>query len=171
GRGFPLWIPEPNKNLPLSYQRKGINIGDVGIITPSGSFSFLFNICVPHDDPINPRTLPEGFSPIYPPIDPIDIRKLTEFKAGSYLASSSIEKSQSDAKFPGLCFETSASEGAILTMPEGAISQDLENIPRFRAYAAKHVDNWYRFVNGPRGREAKNGDVRLVVGCDKTTSW
>ena len=26
-------------------------------------------------------------------------------------------------------------------------------------------------VNGPRGREAKNGEVRLVVGFDKATSW
>jgi hypothetical protein len=30
---------------------------------------------------------------------------------------------------------------------------------------------WYEYINGPRGREAKNGDVRLVVGCDKATSW
>jgi len=71
----------------------------------------------------------------------------------------------------GLSFQTSASEGAILTMPEGAISQDLENIARFRAYAAANVHSWYRYVNGVRGREVMNGDVRLVVGCDKTTSW
>jgi len=56
-------------------------------------------------------------------------------------------------------------------MPEGATSQDLENIPRFRKYAAENVHKWYKFINGPRGREAKNGDVRLVVGCDKATSW
>ena len=31
--------------------------------------------------------------------------------------------------------------------------------------------NWYRFLNGPCGREVKNGDIRLVVGSDKTTSW
>lgn len=59
----------------------------------------------------------------------------------------------------------------MLTMPEGAISFDLENIPHFRGYAAANVESWYRFVNGPRGREAKNGDIRLVTGCDKTTSW
>ena len=70
-----------------------------------------------------------------------------------------------------IVFESSASEGAILTMPQGARSQDLGNLARFREYAAANVANWYRFVNGPRGREAKNGDVRLVVGFDKTTSW
>ena len=95
-RGYALWIPEPNKNLPVPYQRKGIQIGDVGIITPDGSFSFIFNICVPRNDPINPQSLPEDFSPIHPPIDPIDIRKLAVFKEGSYLASASIEKSQDD---------------------------------------------------------------------------
>ena len=71
----------------------------------------------------------------------------------------------------GLVFETSASEGAILTMPEGAVAYDLENIPAFRNYIAANVEKWYKFVNGIRGREAKNGDVRLVIGCDKTTSW
>jgi len=71
----------------------------------------------------------------------------------------------------GLSFRTSASEGAILTMPEGAISQDVENIPIFRAYAASNVHRWYKYINGIRGREAKNGDVRLVVGCDKASSW
>ncbi|KAF8956505.1 hypothetical protein BDZ97DRAFT_1851213 [Flammula alnicola] len=110
-RGFPLWIPEPNKRLPMPYRRKE---------------STLFS----------------------------------EFKPGSYLASASIEKLHNDPSFP--CY---------LTMPEGAIALDLENVPRFRAYAAANVENWYRYVNGPRGREAKNGEVRLVIGCDKTSTW
>ena len=56
-------------------------------------------------------------------------------------------------------------------MPRGARSEDLGNFAKFREYAAANVADWYKFVNGPRGREAKNGDVRLVVGFDKTTSW
>ena len=71
----------------------------------------------------------------------------------------------------GSVFESSASEGAILIMPRGARSEDLGNYARFRKYAAANVADWYMFVNGPRGREAKNGDVHLVVGSDKTTSW
>ena len=100
GRGFALWIPEPNKNLPVPYQRTGIQIGDVGIIRPDGSFSFIFNICVPRDNPINPRSLPEDFVPIHPPIDPIDIHTVDAFNPGSYLASTSIEKSEDDTSFP-----------------------------------------------------------------------
>lgn len=98
--GFALWIPEPNKNLPFSYQRKGVQIGDVGIIKPSGCFSFIFNVCVPRDHPINPRSLPEDFVPIYPSIDPIDISRFVAFKSGSFLASTSIEKSQDDTTSP-----------------------------------------------------------------------
>jgi len=65
----------------------------------------------------------------------------------------------------------SASEGAILTMPEGAASEDLENVARIRRYVAANLKDWYRYVNGPRGRDARNGDIRVVVGCDKSTSW
>ena len=71
----------------------------------------------------------------------------------------------------GLTFESTAEEGAILTMPDGAHSQDLGNLGNFRDYVAEHADNWYKFVNGRRGREANNGDIRVVIGCDKTISW
>jgi hypothetical protein len=70
-----------------------------------------------------------------------------------------------------MVFKASASEGAILTMPRGARSQDLRNYARFREYAAANLADWYKFVNGPCGCEAKNGDIHLVTGFDKTTSW
>jgi len=97
GRGFPLWIPEPHRNLPIVYRRKGVKIGDVGIITPRGGFSFLFNIFVSNDDPIHPPQLPEQFTPLSPSPDAIDICMDFEFKPGNYLASSSVEKSESDS--------------------------------------------------------------------------
>lgn len=100
GRGFPLWIPEPNRRLPLRYRREGVNIGDVGIITQFGAFSFLFNICVPHDNPINPRLLPEDFAPISPPLDSLDVEEYVVFKTGSYLASASIENSKNESETP-----------------------------------------------------------------------
>jgi len=56
-------------------------------------------------------------------------------------------------------------------MPEGAISEDLENLRGFREYASANVKMWYKYIIGTRGREAKNGDIRLVVGYDKATSW
>ena len=56
-------------------------------------------------------------------------------------------------------------------MPEGAYSEDLSNFSRLGRYIATHAEDWYKFVNGPRGRQAQNGDLRVVIGCDKTTSW
>ena len=64
--------------LPIPYRAHGARVGDVGILTESGEFDFLFNICVPIDDPINPRKLPENFIPISPPVDPADIRKFAQ---------------------------------------------------------------------------------------------
>ena len=94
GRGFPLWIPQANMELPIPYRAKGVCVGDVGIVTTLGAFDFLFNICRARDDPINPEELPEDFVPIYPPLNQTDVRKYREFGSGSYLASSSIVKSQ-----------------------------------------------------------------------------
>ncbi|KAJ6451930.1 hypothetical protein C8R45DRAFT_883168, partial [Mycena sanguinolenta] len=52
-RGFPLYVPEPSETLPAEYQVEGVQIGDVGTVTPEGIFDFLFNIYLPADDPIN----------------------------------------------------------------------------------------------------------------------
>ncbi|KAF8798678.1 hypothetical protein BYT27DRAFT_7218474 [Phlegmacium glaucopus] len=63
------------------------------------------------------------------------------------------------------------SKGAVLTMPHGASSDDLRNIVGFRRYLSDHIENWYRVVNGDRGCEIKNGNLRLVIGCDKAIDW
>ena len=94
GRGFPLWIPQPNMLLPIPYRAKGVCIGDVGIVTDLGGFDFLFNICRTRDDPINPEDLPDDFAPVHPPLNPTDVRKFRAFSSGSYLASPSIVASQ-----------------------------------------------------------------------------
>ena len=56
-------------------------------------------------------------------------------------------------------------------MPDGAQSQDLGNLSRFRNYMAIHGESWVKFINRERGREARNGSIRLVIGYDKSTSW
>ncbi|KAJ7847076.1 hypothetical protein B0H13DRAFT_1534568, partial [Mycena leptocephala] len=53
GRGFPLYVPGPQINLPVQYRREGVAIGDVGRVTPEGNFDFFFNIYLPADHPIN----------------------------------------------------------------------------------------------------------------------
>jgi len=90
-------------------------------------------------------------------------RKIVLFKYNLLLTISGSER--------GISFQTTGPETAILIMPEGAISEDIENISKFWEYAAENAHRWYEYINGPLGRKAKNGEVRLVVGCDKATSW
>ncbi|KAJ7798016.1 hypothetical protein B0H13DRAFT_1516052, partial [Mycena leptocephala] len=52
-RGFPLYVPGPRQTLPEEYRKSGVAIGDVGRITPEGSFDFFFNIYLAADHPIN----------------------------------------------------------------------------------------------------------------------
>jgi hypothetical protein len=62
--GFPLWNPAPDDNLVAEYREKGVNIGDVGLITSDGEFDFLFNICVPPDHAINQYGVPANFEDV-----------------------------------------------------------------------------------------------------------
>jgi hypothetical protein len=71
----------------------------------------------------------------------------------------------------GYRFTSASSEAAVLTLPEGAARQNLSNITRFRHYAIKNALRWYEFVNNTLGREAPNGSLYLVTGCDKSTTW
>ena len=56
-------------------------------------------------------------------------------------------------------------------MPDGAFREDLRSTTLFRDFAAENAESWYRFINGPCGWELGNGELRLITGCDKTTSW
>lgn len=57
-------------------------------------------------------------------------------------------------------------------MPEGAHHEEVNDLSKFRDYAEKHVESWYDFVLHRRGRrDTANGDIRLVVGVDKSSSW
>jgi len=95
GRGSPLWIPQPNLNLPDAYRAQGVRIGDVGLIAAHGGFDFMFNICSPADDPVHSGgRLPDGFEPIKPPVQRADIHESITFSGGSYLASSFVSRSQ-----------------------------------------------------------------------------
>ena len=87
-RGSPLWIPGPGMQLPIEYRRQGISIGDVGIITESGGFDFLFNIFLPADHPIHVRGVPESFCPLDPTQLEIETGRI--YGRNTYLTSSSV---------------------------------------------------------------------------------
>ena len=55
----------------MPYRKKGIRVGDVGVITANGAFDFLFNTCQYPDQSnagINPAILPHGFELLRPVI-------------------------------------------------------------------------------------------------------
>ena len=62
-RGFPLWEPGTFDNLPREYRRRGISIGDVGILDYK-TFLYFFNIFLPASDPINAGKVPHNFEPL-----------------------------------------------------------------------------------------------------------
>ena len=96
-RGFPLYEPAPQINLPAEYQRHGVSIGDVGRVRPEGIFDFFFNIFLPPEHPINANDTPEDFSPMSP-YKAKDIVHINH-GPGSYVSTPTVQKVTVDAPF------------------------------------------------------------------------
>ena len=56
-------------------------------------------------------------------------------------------------------------------MPSGATTQDLLNTQVVYDIITSNADAWYHHARVTRGRDVKNGDIRVVVGVDNVTSW
>ncbi|KAK7016370.1 hypothetical protein R3P38DRAFT_1404851 [Favolaschia claudopus] len=171
GRGFPLYIPAPPVNLSAAYRRNGVAIGDVGRVTPEGSFDFFFNIYLPHGHTINANTPPD-FEPldIYESVDVVQ----HDYEPGNYVANPAVQETSSEyPDFPGgdFVFDCQGPDGAVLTLPHGAHLEKLENLESMRRYAAKNAESWYQYVNQTRGRGLSNGSLYLVTGWEKAESW
>jgi hypothetical protein len=67
-RGYPLYLPAPYDHLPQVYKDRGIQIGDVGVLTPGGGFLYFFSIACSAEDPINEERL--GVPPAFEPYGP-----------------------------------------------------------------------------------------------------
>ncbi|KAJ6512772.1 hypothetical protein C8R45DRAFT_812148, partial [Mycena sanguinolenta] len=154
-RGFPLFVPEPQPNLPAKWWTRGVAIGDVGGITQAGSFDFFFNIYLPATDPTN-AIVPEDFVPL-PPYDPIEVSSL-DYGPDTYVCSRFV-------------FSCQQPTGAVLTLPHGAHQETLQNLRRMEEYAAEHAESWYKYANITRGRGLKNGHLYLITGWEKAKLW
>ncbi|KIM38801.1 hypothetical protein M413DRAFT_447513 [Hebeloma cylindrosporum] len=172
-RGSPIHRPNPPTAQPIEYRKEGFSIGDVILLNFGGYVDFLFNTCVPADSPFNgrPRNIPEGFSPISPPLDPANIHEYAAFKGHTVLDGRSVRRFQIQGRVPGTVFDAIAEEMAILTIPEGVISRDIIDVSCFRKYIAANAVGWYKFVNEVGDRYATNGDLRIVVGSDRCSAW
>ena len=58
-----------------------------------------------------------------------------------------------------------------MVLPNGAITVDLLSHQDIKAYVARHAKLWYEFVTRVRQREVENGEIRLVMGFDKASTW
>jgi hypothetical protein len=57
-------------------------------------------------------------------------------------------------------------------LPEGGFRKDLLAKKLFQEYAMGNAAAWYQFAGSPDlGREAENGSLYLVTGCDKNPAW
>ncbi|KAJ7464242.1 hypothetical protein B0H11DRAFT_1734333 [Mycena galericulata] len=172
GRGFPLYVPGPQDNLPEQYRREGVAIGDVCTVTSDGIVDFYFNIYLRADNPIN-ENIPEDFVPLsdYKSVDLHHHR----FDPGDYVASRSVQEINGDFSNGdtggGFVFSRGGPNGAVLALPHGAYQKKLRELATMRRYAAKHAESWYRYVNETRGRELVNGSLYLVTGWEKAESW
>ncbi|KAF8157618.1 hypothetical protein K438DRAFT_1529029, partial [Mycena galopus ATCC 62051] len=169
-RGFPLYDPEPRQTLPLEYRMSGVAIGDVGRITPEGSFDFFFNIYLPADHPVNNNDVPEAFCPL-PLYESRDVYHRS-YPAGNHISTSSLQRLDTNTVFPGdeFIFNCHVPQGAVLALPHGSQLRKLDNLEALRKYAATHAESWFKYINGPRGR-GLNGSLYLVTGCEKAVSW
>lgn len=66
---------------------------------------------------------------------------------------------------------TSSKATAILLLPDGGSRTNLRRLQVFRDYALKNAQRWYAFVNGTLGRMVESGELYLVTGVDKSSSW
>jgi len=183
-----MWIPGPDMKLSTKYRKKGTTIGDVGILYCSEGFYFLFNIFLRANNPINKGRVPPGFEPLKLPNRNLGLKNPPPvYGSMSYVTSTSMgTPSNMDSSYvsgfedvedahdscsSSLIFSTSAAEGAVLVMPDGAISEDQMCHKFIKVYIAKNAKSWYEYFSEVCGLEVNNGDIRLVMGFDKVSSW
>ncbi|KAJ7483242.1 hypothetical protein FB451DRAFT_102519 [Mycena latifolia] len=183
GKGFgcALFEPQLSDDLPSTLRQTGIRIGDVGIVTLNGSFEPIFNILDRAED--NYFGVPQGFEQVRLRHNDIAARNLCHLP-GSDISNTAVKKKRLDLDVglennvfmpaaAGAIVEvsTNSKETALLLLPDGASRWDLRDLQVFRNYALKHAQSWYEFVNGVLGRMVANGDLYLVTGVTKSTTW
>ncbi|KAJ7469872.1 hypothetical protein B0H11DRAFT_1392313 [Mycena galericulata] len=184
GHGYPLFHPQPYDDL-WEIRKTGTEIGDVGVVK-DGCFDVIFNICCAADHQINrrfDRGLPEGFEQLQ--LSPGDLAPHASYHPpGADISNTRITKRRLDIDASvennvflpvgaGAVVEISATakETALLLLPDGASRCDLRPLQVFKDYALKHARNWYAFVNGRLGWMVEAGDLYLITGVDKSSTW
>ncbi|KAJ3714416.1 hypothetical protein C8R42DRAFT_535369, partial [Lentinula raphanica] len=179
GKGYPLWEPKSqNARLPEIYKEKGVHIGDVGILTESGGFDYLFNVCHEATHPLNVGRVPNGFKPITGLADEYIEERDTGYQMFhipsdvNHIHPRKIRLAGNPEKFGrGISFQSTVSEGALLILPEDGKCIDHRQLATFEKYAAEFAIMWYTHASGPLGRRINNESLYLITGFDKARAW
>ncbi|KAK7050821.1 hypothetical protein VNI00_004932 [Paramarasmius palmivorus] len=183
--GYPLWRPGVTDDLPDSYRKVGVSIGDVVAHDGQGGVEYFFNVLYSSHDDRNLGRVPEDFEPLVLPWD--ITTALYQHSPGSVISSASskialqkiINCRSHDHPHTGVPPEfgcgfflaSGANEGAVLVVPEGSRREDHRNEDAFEDYAKKNAMCWFRYINGVRGRRLSGNALILVTGVDKTSNW
>ncbi|KAJ3714421.1 hypothetical protein C8R42DRAFT_613654, partial [Lentinula raphanica] len=166
-KGYPLWEPKShNARLPGIYKEKGVHIGDIGILTDSGGFDYLFNVCHEATHPLNVGRVPDDFKPITGIADDDIDEGVTTYDMChissniNHIYPSQMHRPRAPVnqfeglskKFgKGLSFQSTISEGALLILPEDGKHVDHRQLATFANYATDNAIMWYQHIGGPLG--------------------
>lgn len=64
-------------------------------------------------------------------------------------------------------YTTTKERAAMLFLPHGADRDEAKAYGEYRDYVVEYGESWYKYLNVDRRREARNGSLYLVTGCDK----
>ncbi|KAI5899405.1 uncharacterized protein SCHCODRAFT_02682424 [Schizophyllum commune H4-8] len=179
--GYPLWIPEPDEELPMCYRQSGVRIGDVGVIGQDGGFQFIFNICSSADDPVNQCGVPPSFERI--DMGATSYKSTYYSRDGAFVQSADFARNVigveagADATIVpagagfGIEFSVGKDEGAILALPRGGSRRDARQRRAYEIQIQRHGQEWYTYVRDTLGWMIDNGDLYLVTGVDKAATW
>ncbi|KAF8991768.1 hypothetical protein BDQ17DRAFT_270246 [Cyathus striatus] len=167
-KGYPLFFPQPDQNLPKEYRQKGVSHEDVGIITSDGAFDFLFNIWYSAQDPINPNDLPENFVSLSPSGSETLFQLVVNYDG--HLSNMDIvsEESENTSDISYTC--KSGDKGSLLSLPYGAYQEDLKSQLDLKEFISKNAISWYRYALA-KGRDIDRHSLCLVTGSIKSSSW
>jgi hypothetical protein len=73
----------------------------------------------------------------------------------------------------GITFSCSKKLGATLVLRATSTRVDIRDNDHVDRYISKHIDSWYEYASrlGYRKRQAPEGSLVLIKGCNKTSSW
>ncbi|KAN0123779.1 hypothetical protein V8E52_002269 [Russula decolorans] len=166
--GFALWKPNPVEGI---YNQ--VSIGDVGYIY-EGGFIRMFNVTLPCDDESN-KTLGEPCR--YDPLssDSFAIRRETFGKVDYYSRRVSREEivntqaaSPDEAKYVTY---RCRGRGAILSLPNGGLRQDVIHTKLFQKYIGDNVATWFDWSKDKGLPVERMEDLVFVYGCTLVTPW